>query len=49
MDVYSRLNEHIDMMSLNSCQASHDISLEYQKGVVWLQMPHKGLKMAHKG
>ena len=46
---YYELNEHIDMNLLKSCQASSDTSLEYQQGVVWLQMARTGSKMAQKG
>ena len=49
MGVYYELNEYIDMNPIKSCQASSDTSLEYQQGVVWLQMARTGSKMAQKG
>ena len=49
LGVSYELNEHIDMNPLKSCQASSDTSLEYQQGVVWLQMARTGSKMAQKG
>ena len=49
LGIYYELNEHIDMNPLKSCQASSDTSLEYQQGVVWLQMARTGSKMAQKG
>ena len=49
MGIYYELNEHIDMNPLKSSQTSSDTSLEYQRGVVWLQMARTGSKMAQKG
>ena len=49
LGVSYELDEHIDMNPLKSCQASSDTSLEYQQGVVWLQMASTGSKMAQKG
>ena len=49
MGVYYELNEYIDIDPIKSCQASSDTSLEYQQGVVWLQMARTGSKMAQKG
>ena len=44
LDVYTGLNEHIDMIPSKSCEASSDTSLEPQNGVVWFQMAQKALK-----
>ena len=46
MGIYYEQNEYIDMNPIKSCQASSDTSLEYQQGVVWLQMARTGSKMA---
>ena len=47
MGIYYELNEF--MNPIKSCQASSDTSIEYQQGVVWLQMARTGSKMAQKG
>ena len=48
MGFYYELNEHIEKNPLKSYQASSDTSLEYQQGVVWLQMALTGSKWPKK-
>ena len=48
LEINSGPNEHIDMILSKAHQESFDTSLEYQHGVVWLQMVLQGSKMTQK-